>query len=275
MSLRQKVRDLQHQLRVEAKKSLGQNFLISEHVVSQIVSEVKSFQPQSLIEIGPGLGSLTESLRAEVIGPSACSFTLIELDRVFADHWRNQGVNLLEGDALQLDWTPFLDQPRPLVLVSNLPYQISSRIVIDRCLDSRRVDAMVLMFQKEVAQRLQARQGTDAYGFLTVMAQTFWSTSTVCEAGPGDFEPPPQVASRVVAFKSRDIQIQALRYLQFLKAAFSHPRKIMAANLAALGPTARSQAEEWMQEKQRSLKCRAEELSAADFLSLAQKLGYL
>ena len=97
----------------------------------------------------------------------------MELDRVFSKYWKDQGLQLIEGDALQLDWSSFFHQARPLVLVSNLPYQISSSLVIDRCLDADPFDFMVLMFQKEVAQRLRARTGDELYGMLSVVAQSF------------------------------------------------------------------------------------------------------
>jgi 16S rRNA (adenine1518-N6/adenine1519-N6)-dimethyltransferase len=148
-------------------------------------------------------------------------------------------LKVIEGDALKLDWSTLGLQPNTL-FVSNLPYQISSSLVIERSLDPAGVSRMILMFQKEVAQRMAARAGTSEYGLLTVVAQTFWEISTVSEAGPRDFFPSPNVASRVLMFKRKsvdwlqshvDSNHSARQFLRFSKAAFSHRRKLLIKNL--------------------------------------------
>jgi 16S rRNA (adenine1518-N6/adenine1519-N6)-dimethyltransferase len=141
---------------------------------------------------------------------------------------------VVEGDALQLNWKT-LELPEGTLFVSNLPYQISSSLVVERSLEPAGVTRMVLMFQKEVAQRITAQAGTKEYGLLTVIAQTFWETSKVCDASPGDFFPPPNVASRVLQFRRRTIDWQGIgnaqRFLSFAKAAYSHRRKLLSRNL--------------------------------------------
>jgi 16S rRNA (adenine1518-N6/adenine1519-N6)-dimethyltransferase len=137
---------------------------------------------------------------------------------------------VIEGDALQISWELF---QAPYVLVSNLPYQISSSVVVDRSIDvTHRCRQMVLMFQKEVAQRLKASAGSSDCGFLSVLAQSFWDIKIICDAGPKDFYPPPKVASRVLSFQPKEnVPIQdRVAYLQFLKASFLHPRKMIVGN---------------------------------------------
>ncbi len=220
------------------KRSLGQNFLVSDYVVEKILAAARSEPFTDLVEIGPGLGALTEDL-LQLGHP----FTLIELDRQFAESWRQRAaeredLRVIEADALQLDWRE-LGLRENSLLVSNLPYQISSSLVIDRSLEPAGLKRMVLMFQKEVAQRIAARAATKDYGLLTVIAQAFWETSTVCDAGPRDFYPAPKVASRVLQFRRRHTQWaengegtpQGL--LKFVKAAFSHRRKLLVRNLQA------------------------------------------
>ncbi len=271
LTLRERIKRTQDELGVVAKKSLGQNFLVADHVVEKITAAVRAFGPRALVEVGPGLGSLTESIAA-----LGTELRLIELDAAFAELWRGKGFALIEKDALAVDWErEFAGLPRPLVFVSNLPYQISSRIVIERSLDARAVDGMVLMFQKEVAQRMAAKPGDELYGFLSVVVQTFWTTKIVTEAGPRDFEPPPRVASRVLAFAPKAVSLNRARYFSFLKACFLHPRKLLVSNLASLGDVRKERVTELLEARGFHAKIRAEELKTEDFLSLAGELGYV
>lgn len=273
MSLRDRILKAQQELGIQPKKSLGQNFLIADHVVEKITKAVEDFSPKSVIEVGPGLGSLTHSL-TESDKLKSAKFELIELDSVFAEYWRKRGFQLQEADALNIDWTALVNRlDKPCVFVSNLPYQISSRIVVDRSMEPG-LAGMVLMFQKEVAQRMQAKCGDELYGFLSVVVQSFWSTRTVSEAGPRDFDPPPKVASRVLEFRPRENSIRRERYLTFLKAAFRQPRKLMASNLSSLADLKRDQIELVLKNRGLSEKSRAEELKVEDFLSIAHDLGY-
>ena len=253
-----------------AKKSLGQNFLVSDVVIDRIWQEVRSFAPQAMIEIGPGPGALTDGLRE-----MSSSLRLIELDRTMAAYWREQGLDVLEEDALQVDWKNLI-QSDEVVLVSNLPYQISASLVIDRSLDERRLAGMVLMFQKEVAQRIRATPSTEAYGMLSVIAQNFWSIRLVSEAGPQDFSPPPRVASRVLSFRPlTDVLVPAPPFLSFVKAAFAQRRKLLKSNLSVWLGSRRIPMEILLAKLATfGLKesARAEELSPAQFRELYEHL---
>lgn len=270
---RQRLKVVQDALGIEAKKSLGQNFLISDVVIDRIIAKAREFQADTLIEVGPGPGALTHFLR------EMCpDFRVIELDRVLAEFWRAQGLEVIEGDALQMDWQQFYDKPGKKVLVSNLPYQISSSIVIDRCLDNGGLDHMVLMFQKEVAQRITATASTDSYSLLTVIAQTFWKPEKVTEAGPGDFDPAPRVASRVLAFTRKPVVVQKSKaFLGFVKAAFAQRRKLLKKNLSALYSqtgTNEAQVIGWLTDMGFKETVRAEELSPDQFVTLYKKFGF-
>lgn len=260
------------ELGVEPKRSLGQNFLVSNAVVARIVDAVNSQNPQHLIEVGPGVGALTEEL-IKIDSPLA----LVELDSTFASYWQTRGLSVNEGDALKIDWSQ-LNLPAGTVLVSNLPYQISTHIVVERCLGPEAISAMVLMFQKEVAQRFNARPRSEAYGLLSVMAQSHFSISKVCDAGPRDFKPPPKVASQVLLFKRLDFVYpgQSAKFLTFLKVAFAQRRKLLSKNLLAIGnkSTLNQKAiEVLLEELGVGAKARAEELSVDQFLQLFKMLG--
>lgn len=270
---RERLQQVQEALGIAAKKSLGQNFLVSDVVIERIINKAKEFKPETLIEVGPGPGALTYFLRQ-----MPASFQVIELDSVLAQYWRDQGLDVIEADALQLDWEQFYGKSGKKVLVSNLPYQISSSIVIDRSMDEDGLDHMVLMFQKEVAQRIAAKAQSDAYGLLTVIAQTFWKTETVTEAGPRDFNPPPKVASRVLAFTKKPSPVKNHKaYLTFVKAAFAQRRKLLKKNISVFY-SQKSVTEEqmvgWLSEMGFKETARAEELSPEQFVVLFKKFGF-
>lgn len=269
---RERLKKAQEQLGIEAKKSLGQNFLVSDVVINRIIDQVKEFAPEQMVEVGPGPGALTDLL-LEMNVP----MQVIELDHQIAAYWRGKGLTVHEQDALQMDWSQFFSDKK-LVFVSNLPYQISSSIVIERSMESHGVSHMVLMFQKEVAQRIKAPARDDHYGLLSVIAQTFWKIHIVSEAGPGDFAPPPKVASRVLGFTRITSDVKNHKsFLTFVKMAFAQRRKLLKKNLAGiLGQrnVTQEQLIDWIKELGFPETARAEELSPAQFVKLYHKFGF-
>ncbi|MDX9730930.1 MAG: 16S rRNA (adenine(1518)-N(6)/adenine(1519)-N(6))-dimethyltransferase RsmA [Bdellovibrionales bacterium] len=265
------------------KRSLGQNFLVSDHVIERILHYAASTneagaKPASLVEVGPGLGALTEGL-IEQSRNSGVSFQVIELDRTFAEHWRAAGVNVIEADALQYDWAK-LELPAGSRLISNLPYQISSSLVVERSVAPFGLTSMVLMFQKEVAKRIAAKPKTEDFGLLSVIAQIGWVVDTVCDAGPQDFFPPPRVASRVLRFRRRADAPAAeefQEFLRFTKAGYAHRRKLLAGNLAGWSHKGgasleRARLEELIEQMGFTKTARAEEFSPEQFLELFRRL---
>lgn len=225
-------------------------------------------KPTQMLEIGPGLGSITRGLLA-----MQKPLQLLELDKNFIEYWKSQNCTVIEGDALHWHWQ--LENPEITVLVSNLPYQISKSIVVDRCLDAKPLAGMVLMFQKEVGQKLKATIKDDSYGMMSVLAQTFWKIETVLEASSGDFLPPPKVASRVLKFTPITCAVtDRKQFLKFMKGCFSQPRKLMISNMISdLGLKRETIAETFVNLKIKD-KTRAEELTVKQFLELYFALGY-
>lgn len=264
------------------KRALGQNFLISDHVIDRILENAletgstsfwaKSGQATSILEIGPGLGALTEGL---IAGCKRLSipFSVIELDRDFAASWREQGLKVTEADALQVDWHS-LSLPEGTRLISNLPYQISSSLVIDRSVDPQGVASMILMFQKEVAKRILAKPKTEDFGLLSVIAQLGWEIEVVCDAGPQDFFPPPRVASRVLRFRRKSDAPEVAEFakvLSFAKRAYAHRRKLLVGNLSG-GSASRETIEATVESMGFTKMVRAEELSPIQVLELFRRL---
>lgn len=250
------------ELGVEPKRALGQNFLISGHVISRIFDDVQRERADLIIEIGPGLGALTESLIA-MNGRRR----LIELDRKYAKYWRERGEDIIEEDALRLNWYK-LNLTAKTLLLSNLPYQISSRLVIDRSVGPSEIADMVLMFQKEVAERLVARPSTADYGFLSVVAQSFWSMRVVVDASAECFYPIPKVDSRVMGFKRKAVEGLDDKYVAFVKSAFQFRRKLLVKNLK----TKEKQLRPLLAEMGLSENARAEELSVQQFQDIYRRL---
>ncbi|MCJ8276454.1 MAG: 16S rRNA (adenine(1518)-N(6)/adenine(1519)-N(6))-dimethyltransferase RsmA, partial [Bdellovibrionales bacterium] len=232
-NLKEKIKRRTTELGIEPKRSLGQNFLVSDSVVDRIIQNAVLKDFDHIVEIGPGLGSLTDRL---IVAEKKLS--LFELDSKFAQYWRDQGQNVIEGDALKNNWSGFPWENNKTILMSNLPYQISSRLVVELSLIHPCFDRMVLMFQKEVGQRLLAEPATEDYGLLTVIAQTFWNLRHILEAGAVDFMPKPNVASRVVRFdrKEVDIQLRNPSFLKFVKVSFEQRRKKLLPKLKSYQP---------------------------------------
>jgi 16S rRNA (adenine1518-N6/adenine1519-N6)-dimethyltransferase len=264
MSLVEFTKQKMSELGIDAKRSLGQNFLVSEHAITKICDEIVKNQWKQIIEVGPGLGSLTEALIK-----IHRNIFLIELDRVFFKYWQDRGQTIVNADALDWDWQ--IADPINTLFVSNLPYQISSRILIDRCLDKTKLGKMILMFQKEVAVKIRAKQTDPDYGMLSVMVQTFWKPKKLLELSTRDFYPAPKIASQVLVFESIPCTIDPEGFLTFLKLAFSHPRKMMISNLTAGYP--RLKALEAFGMLGISENTRAAQLTIAQFQELYQKLN--
>ena len=207
-------------------KSLGQNFLIDDQVISRIVGFPKIDYSKKIYEIGPGLGSLTR----EVYDKQGLLPTLIELDRSFAKYWSDEGYQVYNLDALKFDWS-LVDTPS--VLISNLPYQISSRLILDLFVKEPPFEQMILMFQKEVGQRLRALpEDKKTYGLTSVVAQLNWSMETVTNVSPSAFFPRPEVESQVLFFsKKPDVISDKRAFLNYLKKVFNSRRKKMKSTL--------------------------------------------
>ena len=287
------VLDLMSKLEISPKRSLGQNFLISESLIKKIISQVEDLlcrcEVKRIIEIGPGLGALTSYLQK-----MNKDLFLIELDQKLAQYWTHKGLKVYETDALKWDWTTFCENTSS-VLVSNLPYQISSSLVIDRSIQPCGIVAMVLMFQKEVAQRIIAPCGSPHYGLLSVIAQSFWSIEKVVDASPGHFYPSPKISSRVLCFKLKvraskpecesegessdrsegDSPVVSKAFLEFVKITFSHRRKMVLNNWKSL-TTKYEQSPEKLIEFLMNLgykeTVRAQEISVDHYLSLFKSL---
>ena len=248
----------------QARKRFGQHFLTDGAVIDAIVRAIQPRPGQALVEIGPGLGALTQPL-LERCG----QLTVIELDRDLAARLRQRsGLNVVESDVLKVDFGVLADTlGGPLRVVGNLPYNISTPILFHLLGSADRVEDQHFMLQKEVVDRMAAGPGSKTYGRLSVMLQWRYDIESLVEVPPGSFDPPPQVDSAVV----RMVPLPGAAALDFgrfeslVQAAFSQRRKLLRH---ALG--------RWLDEQgfagQFDLQRRAEEVPVAEFVALAQSL---
>ncbi len=221
---------------LRAKKSWGQNFLISTRVYDAIVHTSVRAPDDFVVEIGGGLGTLTARL-AHVA--SAGRVVVVERDRDMVDVLRGElgmteNVEILEQNALELHYDALFKQAgKPLVVVGNLPYQIASRLIFGM-IDARATCArMVIMLQKEMADRVLAAPDTDPYGALGVMIQTYCDVRGVVKAPSAAFYPAPKVDSAVIQLtplpgaRTREPIDDEKKYSALVHAAFGQRRKTL------------------------------------------------
>jgi 16S rRNA (adenine1518-N6/adenine1519-N6)-dimethyltransferase len=251
------------ELGIRPTKTLGQNFLINDSVCQKIIKATKVDGYPQVIEIGPGLGALTrlmENVKDKLL--------LIELDKKLSNYWDQKKFQVHHQDAMKFDWIKHCNVKT--VLVSNLPYQISSSIVIELS-TIKNIERMVLMFQKEVAQRIMASPKNKNYGFLSVVAQSFWDVKKVVDVSASSFFPPPKIESRVLEFERLKIVDLSNPFVEFVKRSFSQRRKFLIKNLSG-SIHSNEKLNDIFVSLNISTKVRAEELSPIQFQNMYKEL---
>ena len=213
---------------MRAKKRLGQNFLHDEGIIAQIIQLIRPHQAQQIIEIGPGTGALTDHLAAADV-----PLTLIEFDSDLIGPLKHRyakktHVSIHHQDALQLQLTQ-----GPYLIVGNLPYNISSPLLIHLMKQSSHIERAVFMLQKELVQRICAEPGVKAYGRLSVMLQHRFDCYESLTVPPAAFKPIPKVDSQIIELIPKqnpsDVDLNSLEFI--VKQAFAQRRKTIRNNL--------------------------------------------
>ena len=247
------------------RKRFGQHFLVDEAIIDAIVDAVDPRPGDALVEIGPGLGALTGPLLAR-----CGALTVVELDRDLADRLRgNSELAVIEADVLQVDFSDLARRAgRPLRIVGNLPYNISSPILFHLLEVADQVRDQHFMLQAEVVQRMAAAPGGRAYGRLSVMLQWRYAIEPVLEVPPQAFDPPPAVDSAVVRMTplSAPADVDPAGLSELVRRAFSQRRKLLRHALEA-----------WLGQHgydgDFDLRRRAEEVPVGEYVDLARRLG--
>jgi len=226
------------------KPKLGQNFLEDASAVERIVAALGDLSGRTVVEIGPGRGALTGALAAR-----AARVVAIELDRDFVAGLRaqfdaelvNPGcVTIVEQDVLQFDFAAAAAEAGArLRVVGNLPYYITSPILLKLAASHAALDMAVLMTQREVAERVTAAPGSRDYGLLSVTVQMYGPAEQLFMLPPSAFSPPPKVHSTVFRWRFAprfaELEVDEDGFLRFLRQAFAQKRKTLANNLRAAG----------------------------------------
>lgn len=252
-----------------ARKRFGQNFLHEQGVIDRIIKSIAPQKNEPIIEIGPGLGALTEPLLA-----AGARLTAIELDRDLAQDLRQRlpPLNLVEADALKTDFAQLVANSgaTQAKIVGNLPYNISTPLIFHLLGFKSHISAMFFMLQKEVVDRMAAQPGTKANGRLGIMTQYECIVTPLFDIAPGAFQPAPKVTSTFVALHPRP-RLQHLHdrqlFSDLVNAAFQQRRKTIRNALKAFIP------QTLQVELATTLEQRAEDLSVDDFVGLANRLS--
>jgi 16S rRNA (adenine1518-N6/adenine1519-N6)-dimethyltransferase len=248
----------------QPRKRFGQHFLADSGVIDDIVRAIAPKAGQALVEIGPGLGALTQPV-LERCG----KLTVVELDRDLAARLRkNPALEVIEADVLKVDFAALAAQgQQPLRVIGNLPYNISSPILFHLLPAAGRVMDQHFMLQKEVCERMAAEPGSKAYGRLSVMLQWRYHIELLLDVPPEAFDPPPRVDSAVVRMtpwpQAAAVAVPQLETM--VAVAFSQRRKLLRHSLGR-----------WLDEQgfagHFDLQRRAEEVPVAQYLALAAEL---
>lgn len=271
---------------VKTKKNLGQNFLVDQGAIKEIVAAAEIKAGDQVIEIGPGIGSLTEQLL--LAGAKVFAY---EVDSSLPAILQNElpaqidGVDLAERfkiilkDVLKADFdndlASFFDLTKPVKVVANLPYYITTPIIFALADSNLNFASLTLMMQKEVAERLEAKPGSKAYGPLTIAVQTQMSVKVALEVSRNSFMPRPKVDSSVVVLtplKQKPAVGDPAHFKWVVKMCFAQRRKTLNNNLKALVPDNEQRAA-LIASLGVKPQIRPENLTIAQFIAMAAKIN--
>lgn len=260
---------------LHASKRLGQNFLIDANIVRGIVEAAGIVSGDRVLEIGPGIGTLTQGL-----AEAGAAVTAVELDKklpaVLAETLAGyEQVRIVPGDILKIDIRALMSD-EPFKVVANLPYYITTPILMALLEQRLPVSSIVTMVQKEVAERMTAQPGGKEYGSLSVAVQYYTEPAIVLDVPPRSFLPAPEVDSVVIACRVRTQPAVTVKderlFFRLVRAAFGQRRKTLANALKTLGME-RERLAQAMEAAAIDAGRRGETLSLTEFARLADQLS--
>ena len=261
-------------------KSLGQNFLIDTNVIDRILEGARVKEGDYVIEVGPGIGTLTKEM-----GRSAEKVVAIEIDKTLIPILEETladfpNIEVINQDILKVNVQELVKEKLnggPVKLVANLPYYITTPIVMKFLEEDIPVTDIVVMVQKEVADRMNAKPNTKDYGALSVAVQYYCDTEIVAKAPRHMFMPQPNVDSTVIGLHVREEQIYHVDnediFFKTVKASFGQRRKTLLNSLGGLGFLSKDQIKEALKEANIDEKRRGETLSIEEFASLSNAVN--
>ena len=257
---------------MKAKKSLGQNFLRDENIINKIAEEISAFSHDLIVEIGPGRGALTKKLVKK-----NTFYLALEIDKDLSDilqKYESDKAQIIYEDILKVDLNNYLKDLtyERLFIVGNLPYYITTPIIEKIIQSNLKITKLVIMVQKEVAERFMAQPKSKDYGYFTLYLRYFFDIKKVCDVSKNCFWPVPKVESMVISLEPRENKpnVDILKYQEFLKTCFTQKRKILKNNLKSYNW---SKVNEILKEHNYPENVRAEELSEDIFIQIFKDVG--
>ena len=267
-----KTQELVKKYNFKFTKSLGQNFLVDDSVLNDIVDGAEVNNEDFIIEIGPGVGTLTAQLLMK-----AKKVTAIELDNdlipiLEKELGDNENFNLIHKDALKVDFNELIGDEKSVKLVANLPYYVTTPIILKLLKDGYNFKSLTIMIQKEVAERINAEPDCKEYGALSVLVQYYCNTSIVRRVAPTSFIPRPKVESIVIKLDRLDkprVETKDVKFMfELVRAGFNMRRKTLW-NATKTLKVNKEKLEEAFEKSGIDPKRRAETLTVQEFATLA------
>jgi 16S rRNA (adenine1518-N6/adenine1519-N6)-dimethyltransferase len=261
---------------VRPRKSRGQNFLVQVAVANRIVEAARLAPEDRVLEIGPGLGILSERIAAHPLS----KLTLVELETSLATQLErrfagDRRVRVVNADFLKADFAALCDRV-PTKVIGNLPFNAAAAILSRLCTHRAGIARMVLMFQREVAERIRARAGEPSYGALTVFTALYFKVESHFRVSAGNFHPRPRIDAEVLVFEPQPRPIfnaeEESTVLETIRAAFFAPRKTLRNSIAHALHMNAGPVDETLRAAAIDPGARAETLPGPDFVRLARHL---
>ena len=264
------------QYKITANKKLGQNFLVDEKIIEEIIKAANISKKDLIIEIGPGIGSLTKS-----IIPNAGKTICIELDKkmanIISNRFKNE-VEIINEDILKVDLKKIAEQNKDknIKVVANLPYYITTPIIMKLLESNLELESITVMVQKEVAERLIAKPGDSLSGAITYTVYYYAIGTKITEVPNNSFIPKPEVTSQVIKLTLRKEPITYIenkeKFFEIIKLAFMQRRKTLVNSLANSKIATKQKIEQILDELNIEKNIRAENLTMEQFAEIAKRI---
>ena len=236
MNLYDETNMLLNQYGLRANKKLGQNFLINQQIIDEIIEKSQITKEDTILEIGPGLGSLTKALMQ-----NAKRVIAVELDEnmvnILKNRFNNENLEIINEDILKIDLNEITNKYGKIKVVANLPYYITTPIVMKLLEEEYNIESITVMVQKEVGERLCAEPGSRDFGAVTVGVNYYSNSKIIIDVPKDNFMPVPEVDSCVIKLDILNEPPVAVkdkkRFFRLVKAAFSQRRKTINNSLAS------------------------------------------
>ena len=265
------LKDMMEKHDLRPSKSLGQNFVVDPNTILKIIRAANIEKGEQILEIGPGLGSLTSQLSAtsKVVAIELDRYLIPALEEVLNHFGKRKNVEIVQEDAMKIDWQEFFAQRQGVwKMVANLPYNIATPLLVTLLENAPEIQAIYVMVQLEVGERFAASPKSKAYGIPSVKAQYWAETKVLGKVSPNVFLPVPKVDSAILQIirKSSPPEVNYANFSRLIQTAFQHRRKMIRKSLNTLVPLANFSIAEL------SPQARPEELSVTDWVKLAKTL---